>query len=196
MNQSIEIFKSKHRPIGSLSYWFMIFFRKACLWILLLISLPVQLLTALSLLLYFQPKHLLFKQKRAGQERRTFLLYKWRSLDPETGQTNAFTRFLRRTSLDELPQLVNVLKGEMNLVGPRPLLPEYLSQYSSYQFQRLAVKSGLTGLAQVRGRNNLSWRHQFHYDVFYVKYRSWRLYLWILGQTVLKILRPSSVETA
>ncbi|MDR9443222.1 MAG: sugar transferase [Schleiferiaceae bacterium] len=164
--------------------------------LLVLLSLPFQLFTIGVLLFYLRPGQLLFRQNRAGQEGSSFVLYKWRSLLPPSAQTNSATRMLRRLSLDELPQLINVLKGEMNLVGPRPLLPEYLSQYSSYQFQRQAVKPGITGLAQVRGRNNLSWRHQFRYDVFYVKHRSWRLDLWILGQTVLKILRPSSGETA
>jgi len=135
-------------------------------------------------------------QDRVGQGEIIFQIYKWRTLLVENGKPTLATRFLRRISLDELPQLINILKGEMNFVGPRPLLPEYLSHYTLYQAQRHAVRPGLTGLSQVRGRNTLSWWHQFRYDVFYVQHRSWRLDLWILGQTVLKILKPSSGETA
>jgi lipopolysaccharide/colanic/teichoic acid biosynthesis glycosyltransferase len=140
----------------------------------------------------------LFRQTRAGLGGRPFTLLKLRTMRlPGSGETSIesddarLTRvggWLRRTSLDELPQLLNVLRGEMSLVGPRPLLPEYLPRYSAEQARRHAVRPGITGLVQVSGRNALSWSDRLSLDVWYVDHRSTRLDLSILGRTVLAVL--------
>jgi lipopolysaccharide/colanic/teichoic acid biosynthesis glycosyltransferase len=103
-------------------------------------------------------------------------------------------RFLRKTSLDELPQLMNVLKGDMSLVGPRPLNVEYVKLYTPQQYRRHEVKPGITGLAQIKGRNTLSWDERFALDVWYVDHESLALDLRILLQTVVKVLRRDSVS--
>lgn len=98
--------------------------------------------------------------------------------------------FLRATSLDEFPQLFNIIKGDMTFIGPRPLLPEYLPLYSPRQARRHEVKPGITGWAQVKGRNNLSWKEQFELDIFYIDHRSFWLDFRILVLTLLKIVYP------
>jgi lipopolysaccharide/colanic/teichoic acid biosynthesis glycosyltransferase len=105
-----------------------------------------------------------------------------------------FGRSLRAASLDELPTLWNVLRGNMSFVGPRPLLVEYLERYSPEERQRLEVRPGVTGLAQVMGRNELSWSQRFAFDVHYVRNRSWRLDLWILSRTLVLVLRRSGIS--
>jgi len=105
-----------------------------------------------------------------------------------------FGSFLRRFSLDELPQLFNVLKGDLSLVGPRPLLMEYLPLYNAEQARRHLVKPGITGWAQVNGRNAISWEDKFKYDVWYVDHRSFWLDLKILWQTVKKVVRSEGVS--
>ena len=103
--------------------------------------------------------------------------------------------FIRKTSLDEIPQLLNVLKGEMSLIGPRPLLPEYLSLYSDFQKQRHDVKPGITGWAQVNGRNAISWSQKFELDVWYVQNISFFLDLNILLRTVKKVIKRDGINT-
>ncbi len=102
--------------------------------------------------------------------------------------------FLRKTSLDELPSFLNILKGEMNLVGPRPLLTEYLELYDSNQIKRLDVKPGITGWAQINGRNNISWQKKFELDLWYVKNRSLRLDLYIIFRTIFKVFTFDGVN--
>ena len=147
----------------------------------------------------------LFRQNRPGLNGRTFTLLKFRTmtrhqdrdgrLRPDRERLTGLGRFLRRMSLDELPTLVNVLKGEMSLVGPRPLLPEYLLRYSPEQTRRHEVKPGVTGWAQVNGRNALSWDEKLRLDVWYVDHRSTRLDIGILLRTVLKVLRSEGIST-
>jgi lipopolysaccharide/colanic/teichoic acid biosynthesis glycosyltransferase len=103
---------------------------------------------------------------------------------------------LRRTSLDELPQLLNVLKGEMSLVGPRPLLPEYLPRYNCFQRRRHEVKPGVTGWAQVNGRNSLTWEQKFELDVWYVDHRSFWLDIRILALTLVSVIRRDGISQA
>ncbi len=145
----------------------------------------------------------LFRQQRPGLHGRPFTLIKFRSmrtardahgadLDDELRLT-PFGRFLRRTSLDELPEFVNVLRGEMSLVGPRPLLMEYLPLYRPWQARRHEVRPGMTGLAQVSGRNALSWDERFRLDVWYVDHRSLWLDLRIIGRTVARVLAGTDV---
>ena len=128
----------------------------------------------------FDGKPLLFVQKRVGLNCQIFNMFKFRtmqnklsisSIDDEIRLTN-WGRFLRRTSIDELPTLLNVLMGDMSLVGPRPMPIKYLERFSDYQLIRFEVKPGITGLAQIKGRNNLSWEERFNLDVTYVKNNS------------------------
>jgi undecaprenyl phosphate N,N'-diacetylbacillosamine 1-phosphate transferase len=137
-----------------------------------------------------------FIQYRTGLNAKKFRILKFRSMFEkdhnsslkEEDRIGKWGAFLRNTSLDEIPQLFNVLAGDLSLVGPRPLLPEYLPFYSAYQLKRLLVKPGMTGLAQIKGRNKLSWRHKFRYDVFYVSRHNLLLDLKIIMLTVFKLI--------
>lgn len=142
-------------------------------------------------------KPVLFRQRRPGLHGQPFVIYKFRTmtderdslgrLQPDAERLTAAGRFLRRSSLDELPELFNVLKGEMSLVGPRPLRMEYLGRYTAAQARRHEVRPGITGWAQVNGRNAVSWEERFERDVFYVDHRSFGLDLKILALTVLRL---------
>lgn len=140
----------------------------------------------------------LFRQIRPGLNHRPFAMLKFRTMrdGPETDaeRLTRLGRMLRASSLDELPELWNVLKGEMSIVGPRPLLMDYLALYSAKQARRHEVRPGLTGLAQVSGRNAISWRRKFALDVWYVDHRSFILDLKIIGLTIVKILRRSGIN--
>lgn len=145
----------------------------------------------------------IFAQQRPGKDGHIFTLYKFRSMleaDPDRGlvtddqRMTAFGRRLRATSLDELPSLVNVLKGDMSLVGPRPLVTEYLPLYSEHQARRHHVRPGITGLAQVNGRNQLSWEERFDLDVDYVARHNLLLDLKILYKTVSRVMSRSGIE--
>ena len=147
----------------------------------------------------------LYRQDRAGRGGGIFTLYKLRTMRAATGaagsagdETRLTTlgRALRAASLDELPQLWNVVRGDMSLVGPRPLLPEYLPRYSPEQARRHQVRPGLTGLAQISGRNALGWRDKLAHDVAYVDQCSLRLDLWILWRTALCVLRGDGISAA
>lgn len=145
-----------------------------------------------------------FIQRRPGLHGVAFNLIKFRTMKnavgndgmllPDAERLTPFGRFLRSTSLDELPELWNVLKGEMSLVGPRPLLMEYLPRYSAEQGRRHEVRPGITGWAQVNGRNALSWEEKFSYDVWYVDNHSLRLDLRILALTMLKIVKREDIS--
>ena len=140
----------------------------------------------------------LFRQDRAGKDGKPFRLVKLRTMRDGPGtdaeRTPKFGRFLRATSLDELPQLFQVLSGKMSLVGPRPLPVAYLPRYSPEQNRRHAVRPGITGWAQVNGRNALTWEEKFKLDVWYVDHRSLALDLKILFLTVFKTLARSGVN--
>jgi sugar transferase EpsL len=148
----------------------------------------------------------LFRQVRPGLNGKPFELVKFRTMTdakdaegrllPDDQRLNAFGRWLRRSSLDELPELWNVLLGDMSLVGPRPLLMEYLELYSEEQFRRHAVRPGLTGWAQVNGRNAISWEQKFKFDIWYVEHQSLRLDLHILWLTLIRVLRGDGVSQA
>ena len=113
---------------------------------------------------------------------------------PDSKRLTAVGSFVRKTSLDELPQLLNVIKGEMSFVGPRPLLPEYLPLYNDKQKMRHSVKPGITGWAQVNGRNAISWKRKFEYDLWYVKHQSFILDMRILFKTVVKVFKKEGVS--
>lgn len=148
----------------------------------------------------------LFCQVRPGLRAKPFKLWKFRTmidatddrgrLLPDEARLTEFGKFLRSTSLDELPQLWNVLRGEMSLVGPRPLLMQYVSRYSATQRRRLDARPGITGWAQVKGRNSLSWPEKFELDVWYVDNWSLGLDLKILALTVLQVLRRDGISRA
>ena len=148
----------------------------------------------------------LFRQRRPGWHGRLFTLYKLRTMTdardaagqllPDAQRLPPLGRWLRATSLDELPQLWNVLRGDLSMVGPRPLLPEYLPLYSPEQARRHAVRPGLTGWAQVNGRNALSWEEKFALDLWYVDHLSWRLDLTILWRTAGRVLGGRGVAAA
>jgi len=164
-------------------------------------------MAATALLVYADVgRPLLFRQDRVGLGGRIFELVKFRTMKhavdrdgrvlPDGERLTRIGRFLRASSLDELPQLVNVLRGDMSLVGPRPLLVEYLPRYSPEQARRHEVKPGITGLAQVTGRNALSWPEKFALDVFYVDHWSLALDLKILARTVAAVLARSGISAA
>lgn len=145
----------------------------------------------------------LFRQNRAGYQGRPFQVNKFRTMrEPDaTRRSDAdrltgFGRFLRSTSLDELPSLWNVVRGDMSIVGPRPLPVQYLPRYSAEQARRHEVRPGITGLAQVRGRNALSWEEKFAFDVAYVNGTSLRLDLRIIAATVGVVLRRDGISAA
>ena len=148
----------------------------------------------------------IFRQERAGQHGVPFTLCKLRtmrdayaadgSLLPDKDRLTRLGRFLRASSIDELPGLFHVLRGEMSLVGPRPLYAAYVARYTPEQARRLAVKPGITGLAQVRGRNALAWEEKFALDVWYVDHWSLGLDLRILAETVIAVLRPRGIAHA
>jgi sugar transferase EpsL len=146
---------------------------------------------------YYHGAPVLFTQKRPGKDGRPFYMYKFRSMTnekgadgellPDSDRLTRFGKFLRSTSLDELPELINVLKGEMSLVGPRPLLMEYLPLYNEHQAKRHDARPGITGWAQINGRNAISWDEKFELDVWYVENRSLLLDIKILFLTIKKV---------
>jgi lipopolysaccharide/colanic/teichoic acid biosynthesis glycosyltransferase len=152
--------------------------------ILLVVCMPLMIATALAVRIALGSP-VLFPQQRVGKDDRLFTLYKFRSMPDRRDSSGApladehrltsFGRMLRATSLDELPELWNILKGDMSLVGPRPLLPDYLPYYSAPERQRHRMRPGLTGLAQVKGRNATGWDERLAYDVWYVNH--WSLWL-------------------
>lgn len=141
---------------------------------------------------------IVFKQKRPGLHGKPFTIYKFRSMTdecdengelfPDEERLTSFGKFLRKFSLDELPQIFNVIKGDLSLVGPRPLAIEYLPLYSSFQARRHEVKPGITGWAQINGRNNISWERKFELDVWYVDNRSLFLDMKIILLTIKKVI--------
>ena len=158
---------------------------------------PVMLLIALCVRLALGPG-VLFRQKRPGLNGKPFTIMKFRTMLNKAGtdaeRLTPFGRFLRSTSLDELPELLNVLKGDMSLVGPRPLLMRYLTRYTPEQARRHEALPGLTGWAQVNGRNALTWEERFKLDVWYVDNQSLRLDLRILARTIGAVLRRQGIS--
>ncbi|MEX6493818.1 sugar transferase [Fusobacterium animalis] len=146
----------------------------------------------------------IFKQKRPGINEKIFTMYKFRTMTdkkdrdgnllPDKDRLTKFGKFLRSTSLDEIPELWNVLKGEMSLVGPRPLLVEYLSKYTEKEKKRHEVRPGITGFAQVNGRNNTTWEDRFKNDIYYVENVSFSLDLKIIIKTFLKVIKKSDIN--
>lgn len=146
----------------------------------------------------------LFKQERPGKNEKIFTIYKFRTMNekkdhdgnllPDEKRMTGFGTMLRRTSLDELPELLNILKGDMSFVGPRPLLIKYLPLYNKFQARRHEVRPGLTGYAQVNGRNAISWEQKFEYDVHYIDNLSFMLDLKIFFKTIGKVLKKDDIS--
>lgn len=175
------------------------------LFALFLIALFLPVYAVISLLIYLKMgKPILFRQKRPGLSGKVFNIYKFRTMTnerndsgellPDKERLPSVGRYIRSLSLDELPQLFNVLKGEMSFVGPRPLLVEYLPLYDDEQKRRHDVKPGITGWAQVNGRNALSWEDKFKLDVWYVDNQSLWLDLKILLLTVKKVVKRDGIS--
>ena len=164
---------------------------------LLLTLIPLLfILTVIQLLNFGQP--LFFSQARAGKNGHSFLIFKYRTMLQGQGSDSErlthWGKFLRSSSLDELPELWNVLKGEMSLVGPRPLPTVYLGRYNTEQARRHTIRPGITGWAQVNGRNGLSWKKQFELDLWYIDNRSFLLDLKIIGLTIFTVLGRKNIN--
>ncbi|AVR46885.1 lipid carrier--UDP-N-acetylgalactosaminyltransferase [Christiangramia fulva] len=171
---------------------------------LLLLS-PLLLVVIILLFIVNNGKPFFF-QKRPGKNGKIFNIVKFRTMNdrtdkegkllPDAERLTFIGKIVRKTSIDEIPQLWNVLKGDMSLIGPRPLLPEYLEIYSPFQKRRHEVKPGITGWAQVNGRNAISWTRKFEYDVWYVDHLSFLLDLKIFFRTIQKVFLSEGINTA
>ena len=169
---------------------------------MLILTLPLTVIISLAIRITMG-KHIIFTQQRPGLNGDIFRMYKFRTMEVQDGASKKtdgerityLGRWLRSTSMDELPELINVIKGEMSLVGPRPLLVDYLKKYSHKEMRRHEVLPGITGLAQIRGRNSLSWRNKFRYDIFYVDHRGILFDISILIQTVSVVVLRSGFRS-
>ena len=159
------------------------------------------------LILIFDGKPIIFKQLRVGKDEKIFSIYKFRTMtlskisgsdsdrvNSDNHRISIFGALLRKLSLDELPQLINIISGEMSFIGPRPLFIDYLKLYNADQRMRHKVIPGISGLAQVNGRNSISWAKRFEYDIFYVKNQNFILDLKIIILTVLRVLNMSNIN--
>ena len=170
---------------------------------LLLIFLPLLMLISI-INVFFNKGKILFIQDRTGYKGRVFKIIKFKTMNDNANnkgellsdgdRITIFGRFLRFSSLDELPTFWNILIGQMSLVGPRPLLVKYLDRYNDNQLRRLEVKPGLTGWAQINGRNSISWEEKFQYDVWYVDNQSLKLDLIIIFKTIGQVIRGKGVS--
>lgn len=170
---------------------------------LLLLS-PVILVVAVINCCLLGWKSPIFSQPRPGLKEKVFKLYKFKSMTdkrgsngellPDAQRITPFGKFIRKTSLDELPQLWNVLKGDMSFIGPRPLLVEYLPYYTERERLRHAIRPGITGLAQINGRNNLSWDKRLELDVQYSERMNWKMDFEVFLKTIKKVLAQSDIQ--
>ena len=174
----------------------------AALFGLIIIS-PVFLILVVWLHFANKGAGVFFRQRRPGKNGEIFRIFKFKTMTderdsegkllPDSDRITEVGKFVRKTSLDEIPQLLNVLKGDMSLIGPRPLLPSYLPLYNDFQKRRNEVKPGITGWAQVNGRNEISWQKKFELDVWYVDNISFLLDMKILLLTVKKVFRSEGI---
>lgn len=172
----------------------------------LLIIWPILLLIAIFLHFANRGAGAFFTQARPGKNEKIFKVIKFKTMTdekdangkllPDAQRLTKVGKFIRSTSLDELPQLINVLKGDMALIGPRPLLPEYLPLYSKEQARRHEVRPGITGWAQVHGRNAISWQEKFKFDVWYVDHCSLLVDLKIIWLTIMKVVKREGISSA
>lgn len=177
--------------------WFKRLVDSIVAFLIILLFLPI-FLTVAVLLFFLNRGRVFYFQSRPGKYEKLFNIIKFKTMNdakgadgkllPDQVRLTPFGKFLRATSLDELPQLINVLKGDMSLIGPRPLLPKYLPLYNEQQKRRHEVRPGITGWAQVNGRNAISWQQKFEYDVWYVDHVSFWLDVKIIFLTIKKVL--------
>lgn len=170
----------------------------------LLIIWPFLLIVTIMLLFFNEGAGAFFLQERPGYKGKPFKIIKFKTMNekkgsdgkllPDVQRITKFGRFVRNTSIDELPQLINVLKGDMAIIGPRPLLMQYLPLYSKEQSRRHDVRPGITGWAQCHGRNNLSWTKKFELDVWYVDHISFKVDCEIVWTTAIKILKRADID--
>jgi undecaprenyl phosphate N,N'-diacetylbacillosamine 1-phosphate transferase len=168
-----------------------------------ILLLPLFLLVTMGLALANNGQ-VFFYQARPGKNGKNFSIIKFKTMTdkrdaqgnllPDADRLTPIGQFVRKTSLDEIPQLLNVLKGDMSLIGPRPLLPEYLPLYNEVQMRRHEVKPGITGWAQVNGRNAISWQQKFEFDVWYVDHISWKLDGEIFLKTLYKVFKKEGIS--
>ncbi len=166
--------------------------------------LPVFVILLVGLCIANQGKPFFF-QLRPGKNEKTFKIIKFKTMNdkkdvdgnllPDANRLTKIGQFVRKTSLDELPQLINVLKGDMSLIGPRPLLPEYLPLYNEIQKRRHEVKPGITGWAQINGRNAISWQQKFEYDVWYIDHYDFMLDFKIVFLSIKKVFRSDGITS-
>jgi lipopolysaccharide/colanic/teichoic acid biosynthesis glycosyltransferase len=172
--------------------------------VVIIVASPVILIIIILLIIANRGKPFFFQQ-RPGMNEVIFRVVKFKTMNdktdshgrplPDAERLTATGSFIRRTSLDELPQLFNVLIGNMSLIGPRPLLVQYLPLYNATQRKRHDIKPGITGWAQINGRNAISWKQKFEYDVWYVEHCSFKLDLKILGRTISKVFRSEGITS-
>jgi len=178
-------------------------FDRVLAFVLITLFLPTMVVVAIFIL-FWDGRPVIFRQRRPGKDEKIFEIYKFRTMTNECDESGNLLsdkerlkgvgKFIRSTSLDELPQLFNVLKGDMSFVGPRPLLVEYLPLYDEFQKKRHLCLPGITGWAQVNGRNAISWEQKFKYDVWYVENISFLLDMKILWMTFLKVVKRSGIS--
>lgn len=172
--------------------------------LILFYSFPLMLLASITIKISLG-NPILFKQVRAGIKGKPFNIIKFRTMSnekdsmgvllPNDKRTNKIGDFIRKTSIDELPQLVNVVKGDLSLVGPRPLHIEYNQFYNVEQKKRLNIKPGITGWAQINGRNALSWEKKFELDVWYVENQSFKLDMYIIYKTIINVISKKNINS-
>ena len=170
--------------------------------IAIIITLPIFIIIGI-LVLIFLGKPAIFRQKRPGKNEKIFTMYKFRTMSnkkdesgnllPNEQRITKFGNFLRKTSLDEIPEFINILKGDMSFVGPRPLHIEYLELYNQEQKHRHDVRPGLTGLAQVNGRNSITWNKKFKYDIKYIENISFKNDIKIVFLTIKQVLLKKNI---
>jgi lipopolysaccharide/colanic/teichoic acid biosynthesis glycosyltransferase len=173
--------------------------------LLLTISSPIIIIVS-AILFITNHGNVFFIQPRPGKNEKIFYIIKFRTMNdkrnndgellPDTERITRLGKFIRNTSLDELPQLINVLKGDLSIIGPRPLLIDYLPLYNDFQKRRHEVRPGITGLAQVNGRNTISWNQKFEFDVLYVDNLSLLLDFKIIKKTILKTLKSEGIDSS
>tara|TARA_B100000161_G_C33484173_1_gene383968 strand:- start:238 stop:888 length:651 start_codon:yes stop_codon:yes gene_type:complete len=204
MLKYINNYKANLRYLTKSKYIFFKTFLDFFLALILLIIIgPLLLIIAFMVFLKFG-NPIFFIQERPGYKNKIFNIYKFRTMHnikdsegnlmPDKLRLDKFGNWLRSTSIDELPEIINILKGDMSFVGPRPLLVEYINFYNNQEIKRHNIKPGITGLAQINGRNSISWEEKFKYDVFYIENLSFFLDLKILCITIFKVLKKRDIN--
>ena len=196
--------KGKHKPYGIYECYFKRFFDIICALMALIVFWWLYVIVAILVRINIGTP-VLFVQERPGRNEKIFKLYKFRTMTDEKGKDGVllpdmkrltkFGRFLRNTSLDELPEVINILKGDMSVVGPRPLLTKYLPLYNSEQKRRHEVRPGMSGYAQVHGRNAVSWEERFKLDIEYIDKITFLGDIKIIIDTVLSVLKHEGIDS-